>query len=81
MTYQGQYLRGGGTCRLCRREIHLFGQFSDQFQKNLPTEHVFHAHFLFYQRQPDSQGLHLRYPRYGKDPDTGWPRGTQILGA
>ena len=20
--------------------------------------------------QPDSQGLHLRYPRYGEDPDT-----------
>ena len=31
--------------------------------------------------QPDSQGLHLRYPRYGEDPDTGWSRGTQILGA
>ena len=30
--------------------------------------------------QPDSQG-HLRYPRYGEDPDTGWSRGTQILGA
>ena len=29
--------------------------------------------------QPDSQGLHLRYPRYGEDPDTGWSRGTQIL--
>ena len=32
-------------------------------------------------QQPDSQGLHLRYPRYGEDPDTGWSRGTQILGA
>ena len=21
-----------------------------------------------------------RYPRYGEDPDTGWSRGTQILG-
>ena len=31
--------------------------------------------------QPDSQGLHLRYPRYGENPDTGWSRGTQILGA
>ena len=31
--------------------------------------------------QPDSQVLHLRYPRYGEDPDTGWSRGTQILGA
>ena len=31
--------------------------------------------------QPDSQGLHLRYPRYDEDPDTGWSRGTQILGA
>ena len=31
--------------------------------------------------QPDSQGLHLRYPRCGEDPDTGWSRGTQILGA
>ena len=31
--------------------------------------------------QPDSQGLHFRYPRYGEDPDTGWSRGTQILGA
>ena len=31
--------------------------------------------------QPDSQGLHLRYPRYGEDPDTGWSRGTQNLGA
>ena len=31
--------------------------------------------------QPDSQGLHLRYPRYGEDPDTGWSRATQILGA
>ena len=31
--------------------------------------------------QPDSQGLHLRYPLYGEDPDTGWSRGTQILGA
>ena len=31
--------------------------------------------------QPDSQGLHLHYPRYGKNPDTGWSRGTQILGA
>ena len=32
-------------------------------------------------RQPDSQGLHLRYPRYSEDPDTGWSRGTQVLGA
>ena len=32
-------------------------------------------------RQPDSQSLHLRYPRYGKDPDTGWSRGTQISDA
>ena len=31
--------------------------------------------------QSDSQGLHLRYPRYGEDPDTGWSRGTQISGA
>ena len=31
--------------------------------------------------QTDSQGLHLRHPRYGEDPDTGWSRGTQILGA
>ena len=31
--------------------------------------------------QPDSQGLHLRYQRYGEGPDTGWSRGTQILGA
>ena len=31
--------------------------------------------------QPDCQGIHLRYPRYGEDPDTGWSRGTQILGA
>ena len=31
--------------------------------------------------EPDSQGLHLRYPRYGEDPDTGWSRGTQIVGA
>ena len=31
--------------------------------------------------QADSQGLHLRYPRYGEDPDTGWSRGTQTLGA
>ena len=23
----------------------------------------------------------LRYPRYGEDPETGWSRGTQILGA
>ena len=26
--------------------------------------------------QPDSQGLHLRYPRYGEDPGTGLSRGT-----
>ena len=25
--------------------------------------------------------INLRYPRYGEDPDTGWSRGTQILGA
>ena len=31
--------------------------------------------------QPDSQSLHLRSPRYGEDLDTGWSRGTQILGA
>ena len=29
--------------------------------------------------QPDSQGLHLHYPRYGEDFDSGWSRGTQIL--
>ena len=34
-----------------------------------------------YLTQPDSQGLHFRYPRYGEDPDTGWSPGTQILGA
>ena len=28
--------------------------------------------------QPDSQGLHLRSPRYGEDPDTGWSRGTLL---
>ena len=31
--------------------------------------------------QRDSQGLHLRYLRYGEDLDTGWSRGTQMLGA
>ena len=31
--------------------------------------------------QPDPQGLHLGYPCYGEDPDTGWSSGTQILGA
>ena len=29
----------------------------------------------------DTSKAYLRYPRYGEDPDTGWSRGTQILGA
>ena len=41
----------------------------------------FSAPEMDWETQPDSQGLHLRYPRYGEDPDTGWSRGTQILGA
>ena len=44
----------------------------------LKNSWIFHGIVI---KQPDSQGLHLRYPRYGEDPDTGWSRGTQILGA
>ena len=37
-------------------------------------ELIIHENFISFQvdDQPDSQGLHLRYPRYGEDPDTGW---------
>ena len=83
---QGLFVRECFGLTYSRRTACNFHAFADFLKSSIVSHDSSRPCVRFSRRhdqmnQPDSQGLHLRYPRYGEDPDTGWSCGTQILGA